>query len=162
MKHYLFAAVLIALPTLAGAQSQLERLEEVSEGMSTDMFALMVNEMAAGGVDPAPLREAIPDMTWDDAMREAGECMLEQYTALIGRSGVDEMLDQMDATRGDIAELAASGGTASDMPDTSDMLPEGLSMDDSLRITQDCGMLDIQMQRMAESGFSAAMVNALQ
>jgi hypothetical protein len=162
MKHHLLAAVLIALPSLAAAQSQLERLQTTSETMSTDMFVLMANEITANGGDPAPIIAAIPDMSWDAEMRAAGECMLEQYTQIIGRSGVDEMLDTMEDIAVEVAAMAEAGGTTSQMADTTDMMPEGLSASDSIRITQDCGMMEIQMRRMEESGFNAAMMQAMQ
>ena len=162
MKPYLLALGLAALPVAATAQSQIERLEATSEATSENMFALMVNEITAGGADPAPIRAAIPDMTWDDEMRAAGVCMLEHYTDILGEAGVDEMLDAMDALSAEVAELVETGGMASDMADAADMMPEGLSTEQSIQITQDCGMIDIQMRRMSASGFNAAMMEAMQ
>jgi len=158
MKKASLACVLILLPSLAGAQSQLDRLEATSEATSVHMFTLMTNEMAANGVDPAPLQAVIPDMTWDDAMRAAGDCMLGEYTGILGSAGVDELLDNMDALSVELAAMAEAGATVSEMGDPGDMMPEGLTQAESMRITQECGMVELQLQRMSESGFTAAMM----
>ncbi|MEQ9259568.1 MAG: hypothetical protein RIG84_10745, partial [Roseovarius sp.] len=162
MKRAALLTALVTLPAAALADSQLERMEAISEEMNEVMMVMMVNEAAANGADPEPLRAAMPDLTWDDAMREAGSCMLDEYTSEIGSDGVDEMLAKMEEFSVEMGEMGANGATMSELGDTSDMLPEGITMQRSAEITQDCGMMQLQMQRMEASGFMDAMIKAAQ
>jgi hypothetical protein len=163
MKIMTFATGLMMLPLAAWAQSgPLERLEAVYETLNESMVLVMVNEMEAEGVDPAPIMEVLPDLSWDDAMRDAGRCMLDRYDALIGRDGIDTMLTDLEAYAADLKDAGNEGLTARELADPENMLPEGVSQDQSMEITQACGMIELQMQRMSESGFTEAMMKAAQ
>ena len=74
MKRHFAVAALIAAPTALFAQSQLDRLEALSEQMNELMMVKMVEEMVAEtGADPAPVMELIPDMSWDAEFRAASD-----------------------------------------------------------------------------------------
>lgn len=160
LKKYLLAMAAIAIPSISVAQSQLDRMETVSEAMTGTMVIMMVREMEANGVDATPLMEALPDMTWDDDMRVAGRCILERYSDAVGDTGVETMLTNMEAYNAEIEALGDNSGTIGDMPEPVDMMPEGFSEQQQMEIAQSCGMIELQLQRMKESGFSEAMMNA--
>jgi hypothetical protein len=162
MRKILLAMAVVAIPAASFAQTQLDRMETVSEAMTEAMVVMMVREMEANGADAAPLMETLPDMVWDNAMRDAGRCILERYSDAIGDSGVETMLTNMEAYNAEIEALGENNVTISDLPEPEDMLPEGLSEQQSMEITQSCGMMELQLQRMKESGFSDAMMNAAQ
>ena len=154
----MFRPILIALtlaaPTALFADTQLDRLEALSEEMNLGMAQLMAREIAANGGDPAPMLAAMPDTSWDAEYRAAGTCMLDGYTSLIGSDGVDAMLDNMEAM---LPQMATA--TMESMAEMNP-LPAGISQDQSIEITQNCGMMEIGMRRMQESGFTAAMMEA--
>lgn len=154
----MFRPILIALtlaaPTALFADTQLDRLEALSEEMNLGMAQLMAREIAANGGDPAPMLAAMPDTSWDAEYRAAGTCMLDGYTSLIGSDGVDAMLDNMEAM---LPQMATA--TMESMAEMNP-LPAGISQDQSIEITQSCGMMEIGMRRMQESGFTAAMMEA--
>jgi hypothetical protein len=162
MNKTLLAMVAAAIPSVSVAQSQLDRMETASEAMTKAMVVMMVREMEINGADAAPLMETLPDMVWDDDMRDAGRCMLGRYSDAVGASGVETMLTNMEAYVADIEALGDNSWTISDLPEPEDMMPEGLSEQQSMEITQSCGMMELQLQRMSESGFSDAMMNAAQ
>ena len=72
MKKFLAAALLVAFPATAFAETQLERLESISERLNDAMFAAMIRMVEKEGGNPEPLRAAMPEGTWDDAYRDAG------------------------------------------------------------------------------------------
>jgi len=104
----------------------------------------------------------IPDFDWDAEMREAGTCMLDEYTAILAESGVDEMLTAMEGLTEELTAMADAGQRMDGMPDTSAILPEGLTPQDSAQIAQGCGMMALQLERMDASGFTDAMMQASQ
>ena len=160
MKTILAAAAVLVLPGAVAAQSQLDRMETVSEKMNDAMMMMMVNEMAANGADPEPLIATMPELTWDAEMREAGACMLDAYQAEIGGDGVDTMLTRMEAFADEVARLSADDLSMEAIDENLDILPEGMTEERSMEITQTCGMLELQMRRMDASGFMEAMMNA--
>ncbi|MCR9108270.1 hypothetical protein [Marivita sp. XM-24bin2] len=156
MKKVLATALLVALPATAFAETQLERLESISERLNDAMFSAMIRMVAKEGGNPEPLRAAMPDGTWDDAYRDAGACILDRYTDASSASAVDTMLDEMEAfiPRLDEIDLAAMGEGPS-------FLPEGVSEDYSMTVNSECGLTDIMMERMSESGFMATMMQSM-
>lgn len=147
---------LFAIPTAVFADSQLDRLESVSERTNELMMVKMVEEMVAEtGADPAPVMELIPDMSWDDDFRAAGACMLERYWAEIGKGGVDEMLVLMEEMLPRLEEKSFE-----EMGEEFEVLPDGLSMETTIAVQQECGMMDLAMERMSETGFMEAMFSA--
>lgn len=135
---------LFVLP--AAAQSQLDRMEVLSERANALMNEAMIAQ--------APqLDGRMPSPDWDDALRAAFACVLDGYRADVGEAGVDRMLDQMEAT--------LDGATASDLMDgTLDQavdLPEGITPERGTELMTSCGVMEIYMTRMMESGVVEAM-----
>lgn len=154
MIQHTLSALLIALPTLVAAETRLERFEDLSEKTSLEMSKVMVRAIETKGGDISGLMDALPDPEWDDAYREAGKCMLGKYEALIGKDGVDSMLSKMEEILPQLetATLENIGSFA--------VLPEGITTDQSADILKDCDMLDLILQRMKDSGYSAAIMQA--
>mgnify|MGYP000344928939 FL=1 len=154
MTRFTLCAALIALPTLASADAQLDRFEDLSERTSAEMSMVFVRAIEAKGGDTSELKEAIPDHTWDNAHRDAGACMMGKYTDLIGSDGVDEMLTRMEdmipqletATLDNISSFSA--------------LPDGITTEQTASIMQECKMMDLVLKRMKESGYSDALMKA--
>lgn len=159
MRTLLCTIALAASPVAALAQSQLERMEAASEVMGEAGIRMMIDEMVANGAERAPLEAAMPDMSWDDEMRAAGGCLLERYNELSDRESVDQMLTRIEA----LADTIDEAGFA-DLVEMDEMgsLPDGISDDQAVEIMQTCGMMELQLRRMAESGFSDAMMAASQ
>lgn len=162
MRKALLAIAFAILPAIGAAQSQLDRMETVSETMNEAMVVMMVKQMEANGANAEPLMAALPDLDWDDEMRAAGQCMLDKYRDRIGSDGVDEMLIAMETFAAEVEALQEAGATMDDMSEPEGILPEGMTQDESVEITQSCGMMALQLKRMSESGFSAAMMDAAQ
>lgn len=156
MKNLFAAALFVFLPVAAMADTQLERLENVAEQMSEAMFGAMVRMVEKEGGDPAPLLEAVPDSDWDADYREAGSCLLEKYVEASSTSAVDKMLDEMEAF---IPKMA--GIDLESLEADQDFLPEGVSEEYSMQVNSDCGMNELMMDRMENSGFMAAVMQAM-
>lgn len=156
MRKLILTTTFILSPFAALAESQGERLEQLSKDMTRIMWGMMAAEVEKEGGDGEPLRAAIAKFTWTDALDAATDCALERYIAEIGSAGVDEMLDRMDAMTTQMGSMTLTQWT--DNLDPAELLPEGLTEDESLAISQDCGMLDAQSDMMQETGFTAAMM----
>lgn len=135
---------LIALPLAASAQSSLDRFEALSERM-TELTYLGIAEQV-----PA-LQGQMPSAEWDRPMRRAGRCAIRAYEDAVGEDGVVAMLDELEGAIGaaqpsDILDGSFSAG-----------IPDGLSAQDVQRINNDCGMVELQMERLAESGAMQAL-----
>ena len=144
-------ATLLSFPLIATADSQLERFEKISERGSEIMMELMVRQYASMGADGDAIRAAIPDGKWDDEYREAGQCLLDRYENIIGKSGVDDMLDRMESM---FDQLDQASATFEDMEALGDInAVEGVSTEEQMAIMTDCGIMEINMRRMQESGF---------
>jgi hypothetical protein len=156
MKRILLSASIALLPTLAFADSQLDRLEDVSESMNDIMFDMMIREAVNEGADPEPLRAAVPDTSWDKPMRDAGQCMLDKLIEASSEAAVDQMLGEMEAALPKLENMSLET-----MGDELDFLPEGISDDRSLEINSECGLADVMMDRMEQSGFTEAMMQSM-
>lgn len=156
MYRHITVALFAVLPAMAIAETQLERLETLSERMNTVMIDAMIRMAVKEGANPDPLRAAIPDGTWDDAYREAGACMLDRFKTATTSSEIDRMLDTMEVM---IAQMATTD--FDEIGEEFDFLPEGITEDMSLQIDMECGMTDLMLQRMDDSGFTAAMMQSM-
>ena len=156
MKRILATLVLTTLPCAALAETQLERLERISEEMNEIMFDAMVRMVEKEGGNPEPLRAAIPDSTWNDEYREAGACLLDKLTQASSESAIDQMLSEMDAALPKMADMDLDS-IGEDM----DFTPDGISDDYMMDANDECGLVDLSLARMAESGFTAAMMQAM-
>ena len=150
------AALVFLFPATAYADSQLERLEVLSEEINLGMAKMMAREITNAGGDPAPLMAALPDTQWDDEYRTAGQCLLDKYSDAAGPDAVESILDQMET-------IVSTLDTATlESMEEMDFQPVGITEEQTIAITRDCGMIELAMQRMEESGFSAAMMQAYQ
>lgn len=143
----LAAALAVFLPSVALAQSALDRMESMSEAMTEMTYEALIDQIPA-------LRGNLPSADWDDAMREAGSCILDGVEDEVGRAGVNEMLDNM--------ETAMASATPSSLMegDFRPALPDGLTDQQLQQINNECGMAEIMMMRMAESGAMAIMMQS--
>lgn len=154
-----FAPLLLicALPTGVFAQSQLDQFETISEDMNVAMFDAMIRMIEDMGGDPEPLRAAVPDSDWDDDYRQAGACMLNK---LIDASSVPEVREMLDAMEAYIPEM--EGKSVEEISEDIDFLPEGITESFSISVNSECGMTDLLLDRMSETGFTAAMMRAME
>ena len=155
MKRLITAALFTTLPATAFADTQLERLESISERMMAATLQAMVRMVEEQGGNPAPLREAMPDVSWNDEYRDAGECLLDRFTAASSSSAVTEMLDDMEAYLPQMAEMNLD--TLEDV----NFLPDGMTEEQSMEINSECGITEVMMDRMENSGFMAAMMQSM-
>ena len=136
---------LIALPAMA--QSQLDRMQVVSEQANALMNEAMIAEIPA-------LEGNMPDPAWDEPMRTAYSCILDGYVAASSEGAVDDMLTRMEGLMETATvETILNGGMAEDA-----MLPEGVDETQAQAILGSCGLMELMMARMAESGAMTVMM----
>jgi hypothetical protein len=143
-------AALSALVLGAGpvaAQSQLERMEVLSEQAGALMNEAMIAQVPA-------LEGNMPDPAWDEPMRVAYGCVLDGYVAASGEAAVDRMLDEMEA----MMETATAEALMSGEMGEAMQLPEGLTEAQAQGLMQDCGVMEVMMARMAASGAMQIMM----
>ncbi|WP_299724883.1 hypothetical protein [uncultured Tateyamaria sp.] len=145
-------ALLLLSPVAAFAQSQLERFEALSEQINLERARLLVREMEAIGGDARDMQATLPDTGWGDEDRVAGACVLEQYNTAAGTQGTDEMLDRMEAA---LPQLATAESLAQ-----LTFRPDAISDRVSVQIEKSCGLFDIPLRQMKDSGFTNAMMQA--
>lgn len=138
------AAVLIALPLAAHAQSQLERFEALSEQMTALTYQGLAEQYPV-------LQGVLPEADWGRPERRAGRCAIRRYTAAVGEDGVTAMMDEL--------ESAIATAQPADILDGSfnPGVPAGLTAAQVQQINTECGLLELQMQRLAESGAMQAL-----
>lgn len=135
------AAFLVSHAGPSGAQTQLERLEDLGERAGVLSNQAMVGQVPA-------LAGKLPDPTWDAPLRTAFACVLDGYTATVGAPAIDTMLDDMAR-----ALATATPATILDgQLDSAIPLPEGMSDAESQRLMGECGVIEIMLNRMAASG----------
>ena len=140
------AAVLLA-PLPALAQSQLDRMEAVSEQANALLNEALVAQYPA-------LEGNLPAPEWDDEVRAAYACVLDGFVAASGEAGVDVMLAQAEAAMaGATAETLMSGAM-----DGAVQPPPGMSEAEAQALMGSCGVVEIMMARMAESGAMTIMM----
>lgn len=135
---------LMTLPLAASAQSQLERFETLSERMTQLTYQGLAQQVPA-------LNGVLPTADWDRPMRRAGRCAIRAYERAVGDDGVEAMLVELESAIGSAQPADLLNGTFEAG------VPEGLSNQDVQRINNDCGMVELQMQRLAESGAMQAL-----
>jgi hypothetical protein len=147
------AALTTALcaPLPAVAQSQLERMETLSEQANVLMNQAMITEIPA-------LEGNMPDPEWNEPMRAAYGCMLDGYVEASGEAAVDGMLDEMEAAM----ETATAATIMNGEMGQAVQLPEGMSESQAQSLMQDCGVVEVMMARMAESGAMEIMMQQQQ
>ncbi|MEO1640585.1 MAG: hypothetical protein AAFU41_15190 [Pseudomonadota bacterium] len=159
MTRLTLTTALCLLPAFGIAQSQVERMEEMSENMNAMMVDMMVAEIEAAGGDATALREAeinMPD--WDDEMRSAASCVIDRYNDIAGEDAVNETFDRIDALMAEMDGQTLEAFAEDETMET--MLPDGISIEASGQISQECGMMALQMRDMQASGLMQAMMEA--
>lgn len=138
------AAALMTLPFTASAQSQLDRFEALSEQMTTLTYQGLAAQYPV-------LQGVLPAADWGRPERRAGRCALRDYERAVGEDGVDAMLVEFEtaiatARPADLLDGTFSAG-----------VPAGLTATQVQQINTECGLLELQMQRLAESGAMQAL-----
>lgn len=136
-----FLLAAIAAPALAQGSEALDRLEAASEEMNRNFEAFYVSRVPA-------LAGVMPDAEWDEAYRDMGRCLLRRMEEERGAEGVEEYLAAMEAYAAKPVE------TFSDM--TSGQ-PRLLRDEVAIAVGQECGVIEIAMARMRDSGFLEAI-----
>jgi len=95
---------------------------------------------------------------WDDAMREAGACIMDTYETEVGADEVSAMLDRMEEIVPTMAEMTMEEFTEGDTSDQ--FLPAGIDTARSIEINRECGMMQLQLESDAADAFMAAMMEA--
>lgn len=139
------ACALAPLP--AAAQSQLDRMEALSEQANALMNEALVAQVPE-------LAGNLPDPAWDDGLRGAYSCVLDGYLDATSPAAVDGMLDAMEA---ELATATADSLMSGELGQGVQM-PEGMTEAQSQALVTSCGVIDIMMSRMAESGAMAIMM----
>ena len=135
------AALLLASPALAdGHADALARMETGTVAMTAnllDFYESRVPELA----------EVRPDMTWDDAYRTAGQCVLDGLAAHGGDAAVAAYLAALETYAA--ADFDSFTDLTTKMPDT-------LADPVALELSSSCGMIGLGTARMEASGLNAA------
>lgn len=138
------AAALMILPLAASAQSHLDRFEALSEQMTTLTYQGLATQYPV-------LQGILPSADWGRPERRAGRCALRDYERAVGEDGVEAMLVEFEtsiatASPSDLLDGTFSAG-----------IPEGLTAARVNQINTECGLTELQMQRLAESGAMQAL-----
>lgn len=138
------AAACMTLPLAASAQSHLDRFEALSEQMTTMTYQGLAAQYPV-------LQGILPEADWGRPERRAGRCALRDYERAVGEDGVEAMLVEF--------ETAIATASPSDLLDGtfSAGVPAGLTGSQVQQINTECGLLELQMQRLAESGAMQAL-----
>ncbi|MBJ3762373.1 hypothetical protein ILP92_06410 [Maribius pontilimi] len=145
MKAPLIAALLALSAAPALAETQLERMERITETLQARMFADMVQ---GSDIDVAQA------VAWDDAMRDAAQCLLDGYRAEAEPDAIDASFDAME-------ELLAQTDLGADEFETRmAALPQPVPQDRAIALSGECGLMALQMQRMRETGLMDAMIHS--
>ena len=136
------ATALALLPGLALAQgSDVDRIAAANMAMAEQMEDFYLGRVPE-------LEGKMPDHSWNDEMRAAGECFVTRYKDERGAEGLEEYLTAMEGWAE--TEITSFEQLTFGMPD---ILTEDLPQ----RLTQDCGVMEISIQRAQESGFIEAL-----
>jgi hypothetical protein len=140
-------AALLTIPaTAAFAQSALDRFEAASERVTQLTYQGIASQY---NVDAS----VFPDTAWDRPMRRAGRCILNAYEGEVGENGVAQFIAGFEAAVQTAAPADILNGNFTGQ------LPEGLDTQRQQQIQNDCGMLELEMTRLAESGVLQALQN---
>ena len=155
----IIAATLAIAPSLAIAESQVERLERLSEAKGDIMVEMMASGIEAEGGDGTLVRAVAGNVPeWDDEMRTAAGCVLDRYADYVRDSAIEASLDRMEELMSDAESFTFEAMEDEGFADS--MLPEGITIDQAGEISGECGMMALQMRDMQASGLWSAMMEA--
>ncbi len=150
---------LVMIPATAFADTQLERFEAIAEDMNTVMIDMMINEIESQGGSGDALRELGTMMPpWTPEIRAAAGCILDAYNDEVGRGEVNAMLDNMEEKMPSLSSMTMT--EAEEDGTLEGLSPAGISLERTMEINSDCGMMELQMEAGAASGFMDAMMEA--
>lgn len=149
--------MLLFTSSAAFANSDLERMEELSEELNTLMYTAMLDEMAAEGADVSKLRAMIPETKWNEPIRQAAQCVLDKYEDKIGKKGVTKMLDDLEAA---LPALNNSGGTEA-FESIANLQPEGISDEETIALQRECGMVEQIQKQMMKGEFMTELMKLM-
>ena len=138
------AALLLCAATPTTAQSLFERMEVAVETMSGLMNQGLISQVPA-------LEGNLPDPEWDDAMRGAYRCTFDRYVEEAGEASVEALVTQMEVELVDMTPERLLNGEGFDSP-------EGISDALAEQIATNCGVIELFMARMEESGAFGIMM----
>lgn len=135
MLRFVLVTATLALATPAFANEAVTRFEAASEALGEKINAVLVKE------NPA-MAGKTPDVTWDDAHREAGACILATVAGEAGAGAMTQLIVGLERAAGRNYSSLAQIGAASAVQ------VEGISSNRLQEITDACGMTTLTMQRM--------------
>lgn len=123
-----------------GHDDALARIEAGTEAMTNNLLDFYVGR--------APeLAVFRPDMSWDAAFREAGQCLLDGLQADGGDAGVATYLAALETfAKAEIVNFT----------DLTTQMPDALATDIVLDLSAACGMIQLGTTRMEDSGLTEA------
>lgn len=140
-------AALMMIPASAVfAQSALDRFEAASERVTQLTYQGIASQYS---VDAS----VFPDTAWDRQMRRAGRCILGAYEDEVGEDGVAVFIAGFETALQSAAPADILNGNFTGQ------LPDGLTTQRQQQIQNECGMLELEMTRLAESGVLQALQN---
>lgn len=144
MKNCLAVLAAIALlptaaPTAALADNLLDRYGVASDAKAEQMRAFYISRVPE-------MADVMPEMGWDDAIAAVTACTLNGVRQARGEEAAEAYVAAMEAW----AAIPVNS-----FGDMAEGLSGALSDDLAIRLAQDCGALDLSMQRMQDSGMMA-------
>lgn len=140
-RYLVCIVILTPLMTLAeGHDNALARMEAGSVAMTNNLLDFYISR--------APeLAASRPDMSWDDAYREAGQCVLDGLAAYSGDAGVATYLAALETF---------STARIETFRDLTQKMPDVLAEPVALELSSTCGMIALGTARMDASGLTEA------
>lgn len=134
-------AVALALPPALAAAEPLDRIAEANIALSRQMESFFLAR--------APeLEGKMPDYDWNAEMRSAGACFVEGYEREAGAEALEDYIRALEAW---------SGTEITSFQQLTFGMPEILTAPLPMRLTEDCGVMEISLARATESGFIEAL-----
>lgn len=143
MRISLLTAIVVLAPHFASADGHadaLARMQSSTEAMTDnllDFYEARAPELA----------EVRPDMSWDDAFRTAGQCVLDGLQSHGGDAAVATYLAALE----DFATVEIETFT-----DLTSKMPDALADPKTLEFSSSCGMIALGTTRMEASGLNEA------
>ena len=131
----------LAAPAMAQSSEALDRLEAASEEMNRNFEAYYLSRVPS-------LARVMPEVEWDEAYRETGRCILRRIEEQRGADGVADYLEAIEAYAARPVET---------FDDMTTGQPVILRDDLAISIGQECGVVEVAMARMRDSGFFEAI-----
>lgn len=151
-----FACLIASASSTLYADDQLNRMEAVTEELTQLFYEAMLKQVESQGVNVSKLKPLIPDTKWDAPMRESASCVLDKYKQKIGKSGVSDFLDQVEALLPTLRK-----GDMQVIENMADVQPKGISEAETFSINEACGMDELMQERMMNEAFMAELMKQM-